>query len=97
LLKCSGNLDFRSEALRWAEQNKENETQRHRKHREEKPFFSKGKPEKMGYARERCKVKIVSLWMSVVQTPCGDTFRFADKPLVAPLPKEIAAFLLDCR
>jgi hypothetical protein len=57
----------------------------------------KGKPEKVGYPRERCKVKIVSLRMSVVHPPCGDTFRLADKLLVAPLPKEIAAFLLDCR
>jgi hypothetical protein len=30
-------------------------------------------------------------------TPFLDSFRVADKPLVSPLPKEIAAFLLDCR
>jgi hypothetical protein len=26
-----------------------------------------------------------------------DSFRVGDKPFVSPLPKEIAAFLLDCR
>ena len=29
--------------------------------------------------------------------PVSDNYRVADKPLVAPLPKEIAAFPLDCR
>lgn len=27
----------------------------------------------------------------------SDYFRLADKPLIAPLPKEIATLLLDCR
>jgi len=31
------------------------------------------------------------------RTPFLNDFRLADKPLVSPLPKEIAAFLLDCR
>jgi hypothetical protein len=30
-------------------------------------------------------------------TQFRDNFRVADKPLVSPLSKEIAAFLLDCR
>ena len=37
------------------------------------------------------------VYATICRAAVSDSFRFADKPLVSPLPKEIAAFLLDCR
>jgi hypothetical protein len=38
--------------------------------------------------------QLSTIWKLARERP---NFRIADKPLVAPLPREIAAFLLDCR